>query len=62
MTFVRAAGTCGTGWFKCHNDRCIPAAWICDGQNGCGDMSDEWHCDGQVLTGIDTNVSLLNVT
>ena len=40
-----AERTCRPDQFKCANSgRCIPARWICDGDNDCGDMSDEQNC------------------
>lgn len=37
-TIVR---TCSSDQFRCDDGRCIAASWICDGDNDCGDMSDE---------------------
>ena len=40
------AGTpaCGSGEFLCRRGSCISAMWRCDGDNDCGDNSDEEGC------------------
>ena len=36
--------TCSSDEFTCANGRCTPMSWLCDGDNDCGDMSDERAC------------------
>jgi len=36
---------CSSDEFRCSNrGRCIPADWVCDGDNDCGDNADEQNC------------------
>lgn len=40
--FSAAQMTCGVDEFRCKDSgRCIPARWKCDGEDDCGDASDE---------------------
>ena len=32
---------CSNAQFQCHSGKCIPEHWVCDGDNDCGDLSDE---------------------
>ncbi|XP_013194690.2 very low-density lipoprotein receptor isoform X3 [Amyelois transitella] len=36
-----AEGACSLKQFQCANGKCIPLAWVCEGENDCGDNSDE---------------------
>ena len=39
---------CPENHFKCGNEKCVPAVWVCDGDNDCGDGSDESEdCPGR---------------
>ncbi|KAI5646183.1 sortilin, neurotensin receptor 3, domain-containing protein [Phthorimaea operculella] len=40
----KAGGTCSPDQFSCNNGMCIAATWRCDGNNDCGDLSDEIGC------------------
>ncbi|CAK9806758.1 Sortilin-related receptor [Anthophora plagiata] len=44
-TCPRVASTCDPTQFACGNDVCIPASWVCDRDNDCGDRSDEMNCN-----------------
>lgn len=37
-------GICNTDEFSCPDHSCIPRTWLCDGDNDCGDSSDERNC------------------
>ena len=43
-TCPRVATTCANNQFACDNGVCIPEFWKCDGDNDCGDNSDELQC------------------
>ena len=34
-------GACSTHEFLCGNEQCVPLTWTCDGEDDCGDNSDE---------------------
>jgi hypothetical protein len=40
------AGSCKDNYMKCDNARCVRERYRCDGDNDCGDMSDERNCGG----------------
>ena len=42
-------GACSTHQFLCANEKCVPVSWTCDGEDDCGDNSDETtSCTGMI--------------
>jgi len=35
---------CAPNLYQCNNEQCVTRAEVCDGQNNCGDLSDEFNC------------------
>ena len=35
---------CESNEFRCDNKKCVLQSWRCDGENDCGDNSDESNC------------------
>uniref|UniRef100_A0A1Y1LMI9 Sortilin-related receptor n=1 Tax=Photinus pyralis TaxID=7054 RepID=A0A1Y1LMI9_PHOPY len=46
-TCPKIASTCGGEHFACSNGVCVPKGWRCDGEDDCGDASDELLCGPQ---------------
>ncbi|XP_064091137.1 sushi, von Willebrand factor type A, EGF and pentraxin domain-containing protein 1-like isoform X2 [Macrobrachium nipponense] len=47
LPFMCRTKACTKGAVHCSNGKCINEAFVCDGQNDCGDMSDEMNCPNQ---------------
>lgn len=41
LFFPVSGGVCSVKQFQCANGKCIPLSWVCEGDNDCGDNSDE---------------------
>lgn len=41
---AKIGGFCEPNEFKCRNNKCVLKTWRCDGENDCGDDSDEAQC------------------
>lgn len=46
-------GDCEPNEYKCNNGRCIQRMWVCDGEDDCGDRSDEHSCGESKLRVLD---------
>ena len=44
LPFMCRINACPDGTYHCSNGRCVNAGFVCDGQNDCGDGSDELNC------------------
>ena len=41
---VSKSVACRVNDFVCHNGRCLSRAFVCDGNDDCGDLTDETGC------------------
>lgn len=50
MTCQQSGSSCGANYFTCGNSFCVPNGWRCDGEDDCGDKSDEVNCGNQTCS------------
>lgn len=50
LTCPQIASTCSEEHFACKNSLCVPKLWKCDGEDDCGDNSDEVQCGPSTCT------------
>ncbi|XP_078492977.1 complement component C8 alpha chain-like [Ciona intestinalis] len=54
-----ASTDCGVGYFKCGNQRCIQENFVCNGDDDCGDASDEFPSQKAKDAGCTENLKLV---
>ena len=42
--------SCESSQMECSNGLCVPLGWLCDGEDDCGDKSDERNCSSEMTT------------
>ncbi|GAB1603456.1 hypothetical protein Ahia01_000626900, partial [Argonauta hians] len=58
--FVCEMTACSKDTYRCHNGRCIGPQWLCDGNDDCGDRSDEINCTSQCEHHVTGNSGVLS--
>jgi hypothetical protein len=51
---VSKSVACRVNDFVCHNGRCLSRAFVCDGNDDCGDLTDETGCSASSSGGTKT--------
>ena len=47
---AEVALSCEKSQLRCSNGLCVPLRWLCDGEDDCGDGSDERNCSSEMTT------------